>query len=395
MKKKVLSLVTAFCLCIGLSSTAFAAEMSVEEGLRPVSLNAVDSNGKEFDPDPQPQEMWLGHYDMLADVLTLEAISYCVSSPTDVMFTVSNQGGTQDCYLVVHAIDYNPMSKSAAKEQYGSDERSDDISRISGDTVYVGSTYWGGNYLCAGSVWESGSNGAADEALHIGAGQSVSFHLPGNVKDGDFCRLYVDVYYPQASGGESMFWSCYDILMDNSIVPAEEIPPTIGEKFSDVAADAYYSDPVAWAVEKGITTGTSATTFSPNNTCTTAQILTFLWRAKGSPEPSVANPFADVKDTDYYYKAALWAYENGMISGTTFGGGTPCTRSSTVTYLWKLAGQPVPQGANPFADVSGDAKAVVWAMEQGITSGTSATTFSPDATCTRAQIVTFLYRDMA
>lgn len=163
--------------------------------------------------------------------------------------------------------------------------------------------------------------------------------------------------------------------------------------FKDVAPSAYYFTPVKWAVENNITSGTSATTFSPNQTCTNAHILTFLWRAKGSPEPAINNPFVDVKTTDYYYKAALWAYDNGLISGNQFGGSAPCTRGTTVTYLWKLAGSP-DVGESSFADAGQYSSAVAWAVKQGITSGTSATTFSPDKACTRGQIVTFLYRDL-
>lgn len=165
--------------------------------------------------------------------------------------------------------------------------------------------------------------------------------------------------------------------------------------FSDVAPGAYYAQPVAWAVERGVTTGTTTTTFSPYNTCTTAQILTFLWRAMGSPAPTGTAPFTDVPAGAYYAQPAAWAYEQGLVSGSVFGGSVPATREATVTYLWKLAGQPEPQGDNPFTDVSGNARAVVWAMEQGITAGTTDTTFSPDTTCTRGQIVTFLYRDLA
>ena len=162
-------------------------------------------------------------------------------------------------------------------------------------------------------------------------------------------------------------------------------------------ADAYYADAVEWAVDKGITSGTSATTFSPDTTCTTAQILTFLWRANGSPAASGGNPFSDVPADAYYYQAALWAGEKGLISGSVFNGDTPCTRAATVTYLWKLAGQPS-VGASGFTDVpagSDYAQPVASAVEEGITTGTSATAFSPDTTCTRAQIMTFLYRDMA
>ena len=176
--------------------------------------------------------------------------------------------------------------------------------------------------------------------------------------------------------------------------PAKPAAPS----FSDVAANAYYANAVEWAVEKGITAGTSPTTFSPDNTCTTAQILTFLWRANGSPEPSIQNPFTDVKESDYFCKAAVWAYENGMVNGQIFGGNTPCTRSATVTYLWKLEGAPAGAPSVDFSDIHANAdyaEAVRWAVYMGVTAGTSETTFSPDTTCTRGQIATFLYRTLA
>lgn len=165
--------------------------------------------------------------------------------------------------------------------------------------------------------------------------------------------------------------------------------------FTDVEAGVYYEDAVKWAVEKNVTTGTTATTFSPDVTCTRAQILTFMWRAAGSPEPTIANPFADVKDTDYYCKPALWAYEKGMVTGTEFEADTPCTRASTVTYMWQNAGAPKTNVSDKFSDVSAlsdCAEAVAWATENGVTSGTSGTTFSPGLICSRAQIVTFLLR---
>jgi len=179
--------------------------------------------------------------------------------------------------------------------------------------------------------------------------------------------------------------------------PASPVSPKpASPTFSDVAANAYYANAVKWAVEKGITAGTSPTTFSPNDTCTTAQILTFLWRANGSPEPSIQNPFTDVKESDYFCKAAVWAYEKGMVEGLTFGGNTPCTRSATVTYLWTLEGKPFGAPSVDFNDVPANAnyaEAVKWAVALGVTAGTSETTFSPDTTCTRGQIATFLYRN--
>lgn len=165
--------------------------------------------------------------------------------------------------------------------------------------------------------------------------------------------------------------------------------------FNDVADDAYYAAPVKWAVENGITTGTSSTAFSPDMTCTRAQILTFIWRAAGSPTASAANPFSDVTADDYYYNAAIWAYENNMVTGSTFDADTPCTRSSTVTYLWKFNGSPVLGIPSLFKDVSDDAEyadAVSWALIEEVTSGISDTEFAPDMICNRGQIVTFLYR---
>lgn len=171
--------------------------------------------------------------------------------------------------------------------------------------------------------------------------------------------------------------------------------------FVDVADSAYYHDAVLWATEKGITSGTTGTTFSPDKICTRAQAVTFLWRAEGSPEPASANcPFTDVSADDYYYKAVLWAVEKGIVKGTsptTFSPSATVTRSQSMTFLWRAAGETTSISANPFADVSKDAyyyDAVLWAVQKDITKGTSDTAFSPDGGCTRAQIVTFLYRYM-
>ncbi|MBE6992799.1 MAG: S-layer homology domain-containing protein [Ruminococcaceae bacterium] len=169
--------------------------------------------------------------------------------------------------------------------------------------------------------------------------------------------------------------------------------------FVDVPTDAYYYDAVLWAVENEITKGTDAVHFSPDMTCTRAQAVTFLWRAAGSPEPETdVMPFVDVAAGSYYYDAVLWAVENGITKGTsdtTFSPDADCTRAQIVTFLWRAQKSPEVIGANPFTDVAADAyyvDAVLWAVEEKVTNGTSATTFSPDADCTRAQIVTFLYR---
>lgn len=168
--------------------------------------------------------------------------------------------------------------------------------------------------------------------------------------------------------------------------------------FTDIAKGDYFYDAVLWAAKENITSGTTATTFSPNAPCTRGQTATFLWRAAGSPEPkAAANPFADVKEGDDFYKAVLWAYENGITKGTSdtaFSPNNTVTRGQTVTFLYRWKGTTT-NGANPFTDVKeGDYfyDAVLWANENDITNGTTATTFSPAAPCLRGQIVTFLYR---
>ena len=170
--------------------------------------------------------------------------------------------------------------------------------------------------------------------------------------------------------------------------------------FIDVTSRDYYYDAVLWAVENGVTNGTSATTFSPDANVSRAQMVTFLWRAAGSPEPqSNVNPFTDVSSSAYYYDAVLWAVENGITNGTsatTFGPESAVSRAQAVTFLWRSASSPVVSGGS-FADVADDAyyaQAVAWAVANGITNGTGGNSFSPDQIVSRAQAVTFLYRHM-
>ena len=168
--------------------------------------------------------------------------------------------------------------------------------------------------------------------------------------------------------------------------------------FTDVPHGTYYEDAVDWAVENDITAGSSGTEFSPDETCTRAQAVTFLWRSEGGPDEAGSSPFADVAAGSYYADAVQWAVANGITSGTSataFEPDAPVTRAQVVTFLYRNAGSPSTGGSTLFADVPTDAyyrDAVCWAVAQSITAGTSATAFSPDEICTRAQIVTFLYR---
>ncbi len=171
------------------------------------------------------------------------------------------------------------------------------------------------------------------------------------------------------------------------------------QKFVDVPKGGYFEDAVDWAVENGITTGTDASHFSPDDVCTRAQAVTFLWRAAGCPQPKNRTmPFTDVPKSSYFYDAVLWAVEAGITKGTSdtkFSPDDLCTRAQIAVFLWRSEGSPLAEGRNPFADVAANAyyaDAVLWAVAEDITMGTSRTTFSSDDTCTRAQIVTFLWR---
>ena len=194
----------------------------------------------------------------------------------------------------------------------------------------------------------------------------------------------------------------YTFTMPASAVEVEvsfqEIVIEPGNPFVDVSTSDYYYDAVLWAVENGVTNGTSATTFGPNMAVSRAQMVTFLWRAHGSPKATGTNPFTDVSTSDYYYDAVLWAVANGVTNGTsatTFSPDMAVTRAQAVTFQWRAAGSPVVSGSS-FGDVATDAyyvNAVTWAVANGITNGTGGNSFSPDVVVSRAQAVTFLYRE--
>lgn len=212
-------------------------------------------------------------------------------------------------------------------------------------------------------------------------------------------RAYTWIFTP---GDTTNYESISGEIVVYSFVDTPYFPGIIGESskfnFHDVTRFDYFYDAVKWAVDHDITSGTGRYTFSPDAVCTRAQTVTFLWRAAGSPRPvSTVNPFTDVHYGDYFYQAVLWAVENGITMGTsatTFSPDATVTRAQVVTFLWRANGQPAAWNSG-FTDVSADAyyaKAVAWAVQNGITTGTGFGVFSPDAACTRAQIVTFLYR---
>ena len=214
------------------------------------------------------------------------------------------------------------------------------------------------------------------------------------------------LHFKPLDDGETTVSVRYTEFGDGSSELEDEIPVTVPayNPFTDVPEGSFYHDPVLWAVKKGITTGNTATTFDPNGQCMRAVVVTFLWRAAGSPEPTITeNPFTDVKESDFFYKAVLWALENEItngVSATEFGPFVLCNRAQVVTFLWRAQGKPATTATESgFSDVTAaDAfyyNAVLWAVENGVTNGISATEFGVNVTCNRAQVVTFLYRTQA
>ncbi|MDY3281253.1 S-layer homology domain-containing protein [Dysosmobacter sp.] len=226
--------------------------------------------------------------------------------------------------------------------------------------------------------WMVGKNGAAAKVGTNGPSYTIK---AVNAADDDGTKYYCVV---SNKAGE--------VTSNKAGLTVSETVVTPTPTFIDVPVGAYFFYPVEWAVDLGITNGTTAATFSPHNTCTRAQIITFLWRANGCPEPKGACPFTDIPAGAYFEKATAWAAEQGMAGGTKFGPYDPCTRLMAVEFMWKQAGCPKAPAA-AFTDVTSDA--VNWAVNQGVTNGTTAATFAPGTTCTRAQIVTFLWRAFA
>ena len=226
--------------------------------------------------------------------------------------------------------------------------------------------------------------------LPVGTFTTNNCHANGNSVSGNAWRA-------SSTLGRKVLAS---IPEDSFVLPTVNAAPSAPKaavvgNFTDVPVSAWFAEPVKWAVDKKITTGTSATTFSPDTTCTKAQIITFIWRAMGEPNYEQGVSFTDVNYKDYYFVASQWANNNGMVESGAFKGESLVTRADTVVYLWKMSGSPDVGTVGTFTDVpagSDYAKAVSWAVQNGITSGTSATTFSPNDTCTRAHIVTFLQR---
>ena len=334
-------------------------------------------------------------------------------APTEFTITFDGNGGTPSVGSMTTTNQKLPSLPSASRsgsysfddwytEKSGGTKVTTDTVFSANTTVYAHWTYTGGG----------GSSGYSYYTIKATAGAGGSISPSGNVsvregRDQTF-TITPDKGYAVAnvkidgkSIGAVKSYTFENVSRTHTIevifMKANGNPQT--GVFVDVATGSYYEDAVDWAVENGITQGTDDTHFSPDGICTRAQAVTFLWRAAGSPEPETrAMPFADVPAGSYYYDAVLWAVENGITEGTSdtrFSPNATCTRAQIVAFLWRSEKSPAASSRNPFADVKSSAyyaDAVLWAVKENITKGTTSTTFSPNADCTRAQIVTFLWR---
>jgi len=332
------------------------------------------------------------------------APSYTVASTQRVDIGVTTAGDDILCYITVAGVEADGNSKTVSMTEAANGRNCASLSNVTGESTISTVTSLGTDDTDTYPLYRA----AAGARLSLASGYTDSREQCSYTADvikrdfsdnGDVDWSHIEAYegHPQtvaAAGSLTLADGAYCVnIRKDSYSGGGSITSGIVLRFfvrvgsgvnvyapfADVSSSSYYFNSVQWAVDKGITNGTSDTAFSPDATCTRGQIITFLWRAAGSPMVTDYAAVSDVSADDYYYKAVQWAYATGMTSGGSFNPGSPCTRGMTVDFMWKAAGCP-------------NAAAVAWALKQGVTSGTSDTTFTPDATCTRSQVVTFLYR---
>lgn len=388
MKKRMTSLLLALALCLGLTVPALAAE---------ASLRCTDSaaNG-------------VVRLDAAAPRLYFEVTKAEGAVVEGILLYFYDAGGT-----LVSASQSGEASegwKAKTTTQFYVDLTDQMTDEFAYDTVYS----------CVGTVTIDGTTYTAPTVkFRVDSGTTYDVIVYADLASMEYLGTYAqtngkpwNLPQPPARSGKTFAgWKVAggDLIGANDVVALDgdatvfgvwenaqtstPATPSGGSAFSDVAAGAWYASAVQWAVDQGITAGTGANTFSPNRQCTRGEIITFLWRAAGSPEAENLYGIWDVTAEQYCFEATQWAAEQDMIEHFgNFAPGDPCTRLMAVDFMWKYAGSPSAAPAG-FTDVNADA--VDWAVETGVTTGTSATTFAPGSTCTRAEIVTFLYRAFA
>lgn len=409
MQRKLLSLTLALVMCLGLAVPAFAADIA--EGVSALQVT-MDVTEVEKDYSVYTESCTAGY-----TAGSKQAVYNSMKPGTPI--TVSNVAADSDAVVYVYFYRYNyittpttvydmvedengeytDVSYEIQNVYYGNDfnyaltDRNDHAYRTPEDyTASINGFYWLGEDVVD-------SYTAEHDLKVIHPGESVTFTLPDTGGRDVMYSLYTEIYYPRLDDGEQncCFYRWYNIKLEDAPAAAEGPAEPPAPSFTDVPADAYYAAPVAWAVKNEITSGTGDNKFSPSQNCTNAQILTFIWRAYGKPEPTIDDPFTN-SIPDGYKKAAVWAHEKGMVSGTSFDVDKPCTRAMAMTYLWQAAGSPETEPSGKFTDVAAGApyaQAVAWAVANGITKGATDTTFAPENICQRGQIAVFLYNALA
>ena len=396
MLKKSISVLLTVILILALCLPVQAAfPQTHEEAKSKRSLSA--NTGLENNWVDAPMTLY-NESENTADVSARFDISGYNLLSSDTELTLSNRGKERDFYVWA-AVDY--FVRNGTGEYVLSS---------------TGATLRNSGFVTRDVAESSVEDGAARKKLY--AGESISFSASqlndgytGKTRGSDMLyRITVYLEYPD-EGDFGMYWySTYYYRVDEAEVARRQDEEGKAQEegvkgqgnisFTDVPEDAYYHNAVMWALINGVTTGTSATTFGPNDPCTRGQVVTFLWRAKGCPEPkSSANPFTDVKESDYYYKPVLWALENSITTGTTatsFEPETACTSGQVITFLWRAEGEPKARGTSTLAKIYPDqyyTKALAWAELGGLLEGTGRE-FLPAAESPRADIVTYLYRNL-
>ena len=392
-----------------------SATPSAAEALTEITLTAKPDEGYRF----KEWEVISGGVSIKDDKFTMPSANVEVKAifekdaPTEFTITFDGNGGTPSVGSMTTANQKLTSLPSASRS--GSYSFDGWYTKKSGGTKVTTATVFSANTTVYAHWTYTGGGGSSGYSYYTikataGAGGSISPSGNVSVREGrdqtftitpDKGYAVANVKIDGKSIGAVKSYTFENVRRTHTIevifMKANGNPQT--GVFVDVATGSYYEDAVDWAVENGITKGTDDTHFSPDGICTRVQAVTFLWRAAGSPKPETRTmPFTDVPVGSYYYDAVLWAVENGITMGTsdtTFSPNATCSRAQIVAFLWRSEKSPAAGTANPFADVKSDAyyaDAVLWAVKENITKGTTSTTFSPNADCTRAQIVTFLWR---
>lgn len=404
MRKRVFAALLALCLLAGtlpLSASASRQDVSTLEGF--INKLVLDGNFYDYDCETIGAEEKSGEVNYYSAIAKVFSFPSCIDAEYDMSKNVYGLGfGTDGNYRTLPLSDakwlyqniFNwPDSTWDSMLAYAEGNRGYlDSGRkyvyIKNDKLYcMGGDR--GDWPNRLETLAKRQNGSRLEVVFNWYTTDEYYGSPNKLD----CRLYAEV--EQKDLGGKKYWTVYRTKK----LGTAENPLAVGG-FDDVVSTDYFASPVVWAVETGVTNGAGKGRFNPGGACTRGQIVTFLWRAQGAPEPaSSTSPFTDVQDpSQYYYKAVQWAVENGITGGTgdgKFSPGKACPRDQAVTFLWRAQGKPKAVSSSPFSDVKPGSfyeEAVNWAVANKITSGTGGGKFSPGKTCTRAEIVTFLYR---